>query len=361
MDKKRLEAIRSEIDAVDRELSMLLQKRMELVSEVADYKRQANAEVLDEAREQKVLENALSVVKNVDFTESIKASFESIMAHSREYQKKRLSSGQGLSKRYVLIGEHLSHSLSPVIHGLFFEKAGFMGSYDLLEVSRNELTGLLPRLKMEGYLGANVTIPYKTDIMRGLDDLSDEAIRVGAVNTITLENECIGYNTDYNGFGRALDYYGVDLEGKACAVLGSGGSSRAVVSWLQDRGVSRITIVTRDTGAAVLKYPGFQCMNIKEFSAQGYDLLVNTTPVGMWPKPDFSPLSKEQLQGAGFIMDLIYNPSETLLMRFAKDLGIPSANGLYMLIAQGICAQEIWQDTIYSQELVNSIYEEMKA
>ncbi len=361
MDKKDIDAIRSEIDAVDRELAILLEKRMDLVSQVADSKRRTRTGVMDEAREQKVLENVLSVVKNADFTESIKASFESIMAHSREYQKKRLSGGQELRKRYVLIGEHLSHSLSPVIHGLFFEKAGFTGSYDLLEVPHNDIGGLTARLKKEGYLGANVTIPYKTDIMGELDALSDEAIRIGAVNTITLGNKCVGYNTDYNGFGRALEYYGADLEGKACAVLGSGGSSRAVVSWLQDHGVSRITIVTRDTGAAGLKYPGFQCIDIKEFSAQGYDLVVNTTPVGMWPKPDFSPLSKDQLQGAGFIMDLIYNPAETLLLRFAKDLGIPGANGLYMLIAQGICAQEIWQGTIYSQELVNSIYKDMKA
>lgn len=359
MDKKYLDTIREEIDSLDRQLSELLQKRLDLVSRVAEYKRQSQTEVLDEAREQRVLDNVLSVVKNPDYNDSIRATFESIMAHSRDYQKKRLSEDNGLPKRYVLIGEHLSHSLSPVIHELFFKKAELKASYDLLEVPQNELPAILARLKKESYSGVNVTIPYKTEIMRTLDSLSDEALRVGAVNTIKLGDSWVGYNTDYYGFGRALDYYGVSLDGKACAVLGSGGSSRAIVSWLEDHGVSHIAIVTRDTDAASLKYPGLQSIALGEFSAQGYDLVVNTTPVGMFPKVDSSPLSKEQLEGAGFVMDLIYNPDETLLLYFARELGIPNANGLYMLVAQGICAQEIWQGTAYNQEMFNSIFEAM--
>ena len=361
MDKNLLDILRSEIDSVDRELSILLQKRMDLVNRVAEYKRKTQTKVLDEAREQKVLENVLSVVTNPDYNDSIKASFESIMTHSRDYQKKRLSWDQDLSNRFVLIGEKLSHSLSPVIHGLFFEKAKLNGSYDLLEAPQHELSGLLTRLKKEGYSGANVTIPYKTEIMSYLDTLSDEALRVGAVNTIKLGAQCSGYNTDYQGFGWALEYCGIDAKGKACAVLGTGGSSRAVVAWLKDQGASRITLVTRDIIAACSKYPDLQCMNIKAFRSQGYDLVVNTTPLGMSPKVNFSPLSKEQLQGAGFVMDIIYNPDETLLLRYAHELGIPYANGLYMLVAQGICAQEIWQGKSYSQDMVNGIYEEIKA
>lgn len=360
MVNNQLDRIRLEIDDLDRELSKLLEKRMDLVSQVADFKKETQTNILDESREQKVLENALSVVLNSDYVDSITATFKSIMNHSREYQKNRIVNSQMDSKRYILIGEHLTHSLSVPIHNFFFKKINIKATYDLLEVPKSELTELLIKLRREGYSGVNVTIPYKTEIMRLLDVLSEEVIRVGAVNTIKLGEKLIGYNTDYHGFGMALAYNGVVPEGKLCAVLGSGGSSRAVVSFLEDYKASSIAIVTRDPDATSLKYPGLQCIDIKEFSAHGFDLVVNTTPVGMTPKAGFSPIKQAQLQGASFVMDLIYNPAETLLLQYARELDIPCANGLYMLVAQGICAQEIWQDTPFDQDMVNAIYEEMK-
>ena len=360
MEKNKLDEIRLEIDSLDRNLTRLIEKRMELVSRVAEYKSKNKTEVLDEEREKKVIDNALSVVDNPEYSDTIKATFESIMAHSREYQKKRILNSQAF-KRYVLIGEHLSHSMSVPIHNLFFKKTNITGSYELLEVPRDALAGILRKLKAEGCYGVNVTIPYKTELMSALDSLSDEVLKVGAVNTIKMDGEFIGYNTDYRGFGMALSYNGINPKDKTCAVLGSGGASRAVVTYLKNHGAASISIVTRDTNAACMKYPGLHCIPIDQFISQGFDLIINTTPVGMIPNAGYSPITKSQLKGACFVMDLIYNPSETLLMLYAKELGIPCTNGLYMLVAQAICAQEIWQAKTFDQELVNAIYEEMRS
>jgi shikimate dehydrogenase len=362
MEKNKLEDIRKEINSFDRELAALLEKRMELVNLVAEHKRKNGVEVLDRNREQKVIENVMSAVVNKDYADTVRASFESIMEHSREFQKKRLQNARSMPKerKFALIGEHLSHSMSVSIHNLFFKYAGLAGSYELMEVPRNKLSGILDKLRSKGFSGVNVTIPYKSEIMSFLDSLSNDAVRVGAVNTIKIGDKFTGHNTDYSGFGMALSHYGFDPDGKKCAVLGSGGACRAVVAYLEDHGAKSISIVTRDTDAAVIKFPGLITVESENFIARDIDLIINATPVGMSPNPGFSPVSKSRLEGAGFVMDLIYNPSETLLLKYAAELGIPCANGLYMLAAQGVSAEEIWQDKLFDPELINKIYEDLR-
>lgn len=357
MVRRDLESIRKEIDDLDRQLTQLIEKRMELVNMVAEYKKNHSIGILDTSREEKVLKNVLSYVKNPEFADSIVASFQSIMDHSKEYQKQRIANN--VIKKYALIGEKLSHSMSPKIHGLYFKKANIKATYELLEFSGDEIPHVLSYLGSKGYSGINVTIPYKTEIIPWLDKLSDEAQRLGAVNTIKIDDNFTGFNTDYFGFGRALNYFGVKAEAKKCAVLGSGGAARAVVSYLEDNGAQNISVVSRNADEAALKYPGKSTVNIKEFSARDFDIVINTTPVGMYPNIDSSPITKVQLKGAGFVMDLIYNPSETLLMKYAQELGIPNCNGLYMLVAQAISAQEIWQGEKVDDKIINDIYREI--
>lgn len=359
MENKSLDAIREEIDKVDRELSVLIQKRMDLVSEVAELKARTGKDVLDKSREEEVIQNVISLVRNREYEDSVKAIFEYLMQSSREFQKKRIRS-ENKKLRYAVIGEKLSHSISPQLHEAFFEKLNIDASYQRIEVPKTELSCVLDRLKNEGYKGINVTIPYKTEIMAYLNTVSDIAARIGAVNTVKIGDFYEGYNTDYFGFGRALEYYGFDCKNKVCAVLGSGGASKAVAAYLEDEGASKITIVSRDPQAASLKFPKFECTEISNFRAAGYDLIVNATPVGMYPEVDFSPLCKEQLRGASFVMDLIYNPAETLLLKYADELSIPYANGLYMLVAQAVCSEEIWQGVTYEQDIINEIYERFK-
>ena len=158
----------------------------------------------------------------------------------------------------------------------------------------------------------------------------------------------------------ALPYYKFDRKNRACEILGSGGASRAVSAYLQDKGASSITIVSRNPEAAENKYPELACVEINTFTAERFDLVVNTTPVGMAPKAGASPITKDQLSGTSFVMDLIYNPEETLLLKYAQALHTPCANGLYMLVAQAIAAQEIWQGKTFASEIVNGIFKEMR-
>jgi len=361
MSGSNLEAIRRQIDEVDEKLTELLEKRMSLVSRVAEYKKSTSTEILDTAREEKVLLNVLRKVGNPEYADTIMSIFRDIMHHSKEYQQKIIGAGnKAVAKKYALIGEKLGHSLSPQIHSAFFAKLGISADYDLVEVAPGELPFVLENLKTRGYLGINVTIPYKTEIMKYLDEISREALKIGAVNTIRFNPVFKGYNTDYAGFGMSLNYYGVKINGKRAAVLGSGGSARAVITYLADNEAGSITVVSRNADAARQKYPELQSVNIGEFKASGYDLVINCTPVGMYPKTGLSPLEKEQLEGAGFVMDLIYNPETTKLLEYAAELGIPCANGLYMLIAQAICAQEIWQEISVDAEIINEIYKGMK-
>ncbi|NMA64882.1 MAG: shikimate dehydrogenase [Clostridiaceae bacterium] len=283
------------------------------------------------------------------------------MHYSKEYQKKQIKHQKDSNrKKYALIGEKLSHSISPKIHNIIFDKLGISSAYDLVELPLDEIPDILGSLKAKGYSGLNVTIPYKTEIMKYLDEISYEALKIGAINTIKFQPKFKGYNTDYSGFKMSLEYYGIEVKGKKSAVLGSGGSSRAVATCLLDNDAQSVVIVSRDANMAKMKYPEHETANIKDFNADGYDIVINCTPVGMYPKIDFSPLKKEQLKGAGFVMDLIYNPKTTMLLKYAEELDIPCANGLYMLIAQAICAQEIWQGIKIDNEILNEIYKGMK-
>lgn len=356
-----LDEIRREIDQVDEAITRLLEKRMDCVRAVAAFKKRTGMPILDPSREQKILDRILSGVKNPGCREAIHAVYSAVLKASRDFQARFLSDApKPGSARYGLIGQKLSHSLSPRIHAFLFREMGIDAQYDLIEVQPGELPGLLDALKAQGYRGVNVTIPYKKEIMACLDSLSLEASCIGAVNTICLDGSYKGYNTDYDGFGLALEASGVNVQGARCAVLGSGGAARAVVTWLEDHGAAGITIVSRDPDSAMLKFPGLFFADIASFSASGYDLLINTTPVGMHPDTADSPLRKEQLEGTGFVMDLIYNPARTLLLQFAEELGIHHANGLYMLVAQAVRSEEIWQGKTLDRALIRKAMDEVR-
>ena len=362
--------LRSRIDAIDRNLVHLLEERMQVVTRISDLKAKHAIAVLDSGREQQVRENIRSAVRDEAFEAYLLQVFDGIMAASRAYQQSRIETGMagGLGGsaatettgaratagnlhhppvRLGLLGAALSHSRSPEIHEAWFRRHGMAGTYELLEREPGELAALLPALREKGFRGINVTIPYKTHIMRHLDAISPEARRIGAVNTILIGDRFEGHNTDYAGFGRLVRSILPGRDIRSAAVLGTGGSSRAVICWLEDNGAEQITLVSRDPDEAALKWPGLHATAYDGFRAEGIDLVVNTTPLGMHPHPDASPLTPEQLAGAGCVIDLIYNPLETRLMRVAAELGIPVANGLSMLVAQAVEAQALWQGIPY--------------
>ncbi|NLY17593.1 MAG: shikimate dehydrogenase [Clostridiaceae bacterium] len=262
--------------------------------------------------------------------------------------------------KYGLIGEKLSHSLSPLIHRIFFDITGKKGQYELIELKHNELESFLINAEQENYHGLNVTIPYKTVIMNYMENISDEAREIGAVNTIKLKGGLKGYNTDYYGIDYTFKKSGINPSGKKVLSTGSGGAAKAVVAYLKNF-ADKIYIASRDKNYARKKFPQVIVISYEEIVGHGpFDIVINTTPVGMYPLTEDSPLNKEQLKGSGFLFDLIYNPEKTKLMRLAGEMGIPCVNGMYMLAAQAVKAQEIWQGENYGIDLVDAIYNRLK-
>lgn len=268
----------------------------------------------------------------------------------------------------ALLGEKLEHSLSPQIHNLIFRKLGIEGKYDLLEIKKQDLDASIEQLAGK-YIGINVTIPYKVAVMKNLTFISPEAKAIGAVNTICFsEGERRGYNTDYFGFGRLLEHNAItSLENKDVVVLGSGGAARAVLQYLVDNNTKSITVATRSLQDVTKKFSNFEALPKLKFISyeqlskqEGGALIVNTTPVGMYPYIDVSPLPQEVVARYAAAVDLIYNPVETLFMSYAKIAGRNTCNGFYMLVAQAVAAEEIWLDQKMEAGLIASIAQEIQ-
>ena len=267
---------------------------------------------------------------------------------------------------FGLIGARLGHSLSPQIHQLIFKELGVEGTYDLLEIPPEELYASVHELRGK-YCGVNVTIPHKINVMAALTTLSMEAQAIGAGNTIHFHNGAIrGYNTDYAGFGRLLENNGIEVQGKSAAVLGTGGASRAVLQYLIDHGVSKIFLVSRNT-QSIAPYMKTLCSNVPtqfvnyvHLERYTGDLLINCTPVGMYPKTDVSPVGLETVEHFETAVDLIYNPAKTLFLQQAEQLGKKAVNGMLMLVAQAVAAEEIWLQREISNDVILKVAAEME-
>ena len=269
-----------------------------------------------------------------------------------------------MSNKFGLIGGKLGHSLSPAIHQLFFEYTGKTGSYELLETELEALPELMGKLR-QNFVGTNVTIPHKLHVMPLLDEIAPEAAAIGAVNTIKFTPEgALGYNTDYFGFGRMLEYNDIKVNGKVCAVLGTGGAARAVVKYLADKKCAKLYLVTRDVYRVDSHFakiaPKIKVIDYARLDALQGDVLVNCTPVGMFPKVEAAPVSAEVSFAFNASVDLIYNPAQTLFLKQAAEAGNKAVNGLFMLVAQAVAAQEIWHGERYDSDLIVRIMSELE-
>lgn len=263
-----------------------------------------------------------------------------------------------MEKLYGLIGEKLGHTYSPAIHREIMKKINIEGHYGVFPVKRDHLKNVVSGLKALSYNGINVTIPYKTDIMEYLDSLSREAVQIGAVNVVHIGSDgtAKGYNTDYYGFGMTLENSSINIAGETAVILGTGGASKAVLQYLKDGGARNVILVTRDISSARDKYPNEKIITYDDLNTvKNGSVLVNTTPVGMFPDTGKSPISKKYLGNFTSAVDLIYNPAKTLFLREAEEEGLKAVNGLYMLVAQAVKSQEIWNDTEIAENVITEI------
>lgn len=262
---------------------------------------------------------------------------------------------------YGLLGEKLSHSLSPEIHSEILKSLNKNGSYKLFEIEKDSLEKFTEAIKLLKVKGCNVTIPYKKEVMKYIDVISEEVNKIGAVNTIFLNNgKLYGYNTDYFGFGYMLKISSIDVRDKVAVILGNGGASRAVLHYLLDNEIRKVYIVSRTPNKEVFEFENVKVISYEELNSLRGDILINSTPVGMYPNTENSPVCKEVIDRFDSLVDLIYNPMETKFLSYGKELNKKTVGGLYMLVGQAVKAQEIWQDTIINDSVIENIYRKIK-
>ena len=243
-----------------------------------------------------------------------------------------------------LLGRKLGHSYSPQIHE-------FLGSYSyaLFEKEPEEVGDFV---KNGDFTGINVTIPYKKDVIPYLDEISPLAQRMGAVNTIVRKSDgsLFGHNTDYFGFSSMVNRSGISVTGKKVLVLGSGGASNTAVKVLEDMG-AEVIIISR---SGVNNYNNLHLH-------QDASVIVNTTPVGMYPNTGVSAIDLKAFPCLEGVLDMIYNPARTQFILDAEAMGLPHENGLWMLVAQAKEAAEYFGGKSLPDSIIESVYQKMSA
>ncbi|MCI8497558.1 MAG: shikimate dehydrogenase [Clostridiales bacterium] len=268
-----------------------------------------------------------------------------------------------MSRKYALIGHPLGHTMSPFIHNRLFELAGLDAQYFVCDVAPDKLEEAM-KGELTQYDGMNVTIPHKQTVIPFLDEIDARAKMYGAVNAICRGEALAGYNTDCIGFLRALEADGVSLEGNRVVVLGAGGVARAF-AFESALAKADLTLAVRDADlemANVLKteieqkVPGAAITICGLDDAQGrIGLLINATPLGMYPKTEGCAASDRLISLSGAVFDAVYNPEETLLLKKAKAAGAKAIGGMPMLVWQAVAAQEIWNPVTFPVDKIREL------
>jgi shikimate dehydrogenase len=245
---------------------------------------------------------------------------------------------------YGVIGDPVAHSLSPAIHNAAFAHAGINGVYTAFHVT--DLPGAVTGIRALNIRGCSVTIPHKVAVMDLLDEVDLLARQIGAVNTIVNENgRLCGFNSDSPGAMAAL-LEKTPIAHRKVAVIGAGGAARALARGVVDHG-GKLTIVNRseDKGRRLADEAHGDFCPLPDFSGAGYDILVNTTSIGMHPKTGRMPVAHACLRPGMTVMDIVYNPLETQLLKAAKTAGCKVVDGVAMFVHQGAIQFERWTGT----------------
>ncbi|MBQ7755919.1 MAG: shikimate dehydrogenase [Oscillospiraceae bacterium] len=274
-----------------------------------------------------------------------------------------------MSRKFALLGGSLKHTMSPPIHSRLFELKNREFTYEIVEADEKALEEKIGYLNSMG--GYNITIPHKINIIKYIDELDESAKRYNSVNCVSAKNgKLIGYNTDCDGFLQSVRAMGAKMNGEVLLV-GCGGVGRmmAIESALAD-GKLTIAVLESDMPLALqVKKEILEMKSDAEISIvltgeidknKHYDLLLNATPVGMYPKVEGCPVVDEVIENSDAVFDVIYNPRETQLIKKAKAMGKTVSGGMAMLVWQAVSAHTIWDGDLYTNDEVNKIIEEME-
>ncbi len=273
----------------------------------------------------------------------------------------------GKTKQLGIIGCPADHSFSPVMHNFISECLGLDYIYCAWRVEPGHVREAADGIRAMNIAGINVTAPHKYEIMKYLDEVSEQARLLGSVNTVVNRGgRLIGYNTDADGFLRALEYEGVSPSGARVLLLGAGGAAKPLCVRLAQSGIKSIDIVNRtyEKAAATAEYvrlaAGFKAASAPKAPFGHYDLVINTTSAGMEPQLDKCPIEDMSfIDKDTFAADIIYNPEKTLFLRRAEELGAGIMNGLGMLICQGLSAYELFTGAALEEDMYRKIKREL--
>lgn len=256
-----------------------------------------------------------------------------------------------MKKLFAVLGDPIGHSMSPAMHNDLFSYYNIDAHYLPLLVKHDDLHDAVKGLKAIGAAGFNVTVPHKSTIISFLDEVDPLALSIGAVNTVVREgNKLKGYNTDGQGFLKGLQFYLPSLTGQKVLIIGAGGAAKAIYFTIASNQPLRVDLANR-TFAKALKlvqecpFPVLSkavSLEEAEETLSEYDLVIQTTMIGMAPRTSDQPLRLTNLRKQTIVSDIIYNPLETQLLSEAKKMGAVVQNGLDMFILQGALAFEKW-------------------
>jgi len=248
--------------------------------------------------------------------------------------------------QYGCIGEKLGHSFSKIIHN---EIKDYI--YELLEIPKD---GLDSFMQNKDFKAINVTIPYKQDVIPYLDEISEQARKIGAVNTIVNKNgRLYGYNTDFLGLKALIEFAKIDIENKKVLILGSGGTSKTAQAVAVSMGAESVYRLSRNGGDGLITYEDAYKNHTDA------DIIINTTPCGMYPNIGASAIDIDKFPKVSGVVDAVYNPLCSQLVVTAKEKGIKAIGGLYMLVAQAVFAAEYFTDSVIDKSEIERVYNKL--
>ena len=255
-------------------------------------------------------------------------------------------------KKFAVIGDPISHSLSPIMHNWIFNELNINATYEKIHVRKNKLNEIINKIHDGTLDGINVTLPHKSSIISHMDEINPRAKEIGAINMVMkVDCQVIGNNTDWYGFMMAMKRNKISLVNDSIILLGFGGVAKSILFALKNYGIKKIIVLKRsiDTKLSMEDNLCFVPFNKADEIIKDDSIIINTTPLGM--NDDKSPFDKDLMNKKQILIDVIYTPLETTFIRYGKEVGALTVNGLDMFIEQGLASLDLWFGTSISKKV----------
>ena len=332
-------SLRRRIDEIDDQILELINQRLLAASQIGEIKIRSGAAVVDSKREGQIYQRLSSLSKGPLKENALHRIFRSVIAAGRGIQIP--GNKAAVAPLYVVVGNPIGHSLSPVMHNSALAHAGLDGIYLALRVEN--IAAAIDGIRGLGIRGASITIPHKISVLQYLDKVDPMAADIGAVNTVINRDGILyGYNSDGDGAIKAL-LEKTTIKGKQAAVIGAGGGARAVGFGLKQAG-GLVTIINRSklAGEKLADDLGCEFKLLAEVKKLPYQIVINATPAGMTPDVNSLPLAPDLMKPGMVVMDMVYNPLKTRFLKKAQSIGCKTVDGVAMFVHQGAVQFELW-------------------